>query len=80
MCSLRTAGAFPVVRSDDRKYVCCSQANTCVPGVNFRIFYRIDYIRGFTNAIYYFCCCEKGKGPGAGGMGEESRSYGLVEV
>ena len=53
MCSLRTEGAFPVVRSDDRKYVCCSQANTCVPGVNFRIFYRIDYIRGFTNAIFF---------------------------
>ena len=28
----------------------------------------------------FFYCCEKGKGPGAGGMGEESRSYGLVEV
>ena len=28
----------------------------------------------------FFCSCEKGKGPGAGGMGEESRSYGLVEV
>ena len=78
MCSLRTADAFPVVRSDDRKYVCCSQANTCVPGVSFRIFYRIDYTRGFTNAI--ICCCDKRKGPGAGGMGEESRSYGLVKV
>ena len=28
----------------------------------------------------FFCCCVKGKGPGGGGMGEESRSYGLVEV
>ena len=28
----------------------------------------------------FFCSCEKGKRPGGGGMGEESRSYGLVEV
>ena len=33
--------------------------------------------------MQFFWCCEKGKGPGGGGvggMGEESRSYGLVEV
>ena len=144
MCSLRTADAFPVVRSDDRKYVCCSQANTCVPGVNFRIkrekgliacskrsdsgercgvekamksrgglgrevrfplsplllprFYffalpftlhrsplseRLEQATGLITPAdlrMSFFCCVKGKGPGGGGMGEESRSYGLVEV
>ena len=70
VCSLRTADAFPVVRSDDRKYVCCSQANTCVPGVNFPIkSYRIDYTRGFTHAIFLLLC----EGEGAGGWGDGRR-------